>query len=90
MKCKYLIVDQDGLEAVILFSPALLHQHVAGRNKVISAGYCKINGPVKWSTEGGSVSLNCLSRPQDVDILNHNLFVPLSFSDSAVALCCTP
>lgn len=55
-------------EVPIIFSPLLIHEEVAGKCNVKSAGYCEcIDG--KWIVSGGSVSLKLDARPQDADLL---------------------
>jgi hypothetical protein len=70
MKSKYLIIEHEGLDAVVVFSPFLLHQDVAGKSKIKSAGYCQLDANARWVVCGESVSLNCKARPEDVKILN--------------------
>jgi hypothetical protein len=58
---------------VIVFSPFLRHQDVAGNFKIKSAGFCESNVRGSWAVCGGSDSLECYSRSQDVKILNQHL-----------------
>jgi hypothetical protein len=73
VKSQYLIFEHGGMEAVVVFSPFLLHQDMAGRRKIKSAGYCELDNNGNWIPCGESVSLNCKPRPQDGEILNHHL-----------------
>jgi len=73
MKSKYIIIEHDGMEAPVVFSPVLLHEDVAGNSKVKSAGFCKLDVNGNWTAAGNSVSLNCGARPQDVKILKELL-----------------
>jgi hypothetical protein len=58
------------MDAVVVFSPVLLHQDVAGNSKIKSAGFCKLDTKALWTVCGESVSLNCKPGPHDVKILN--------------------
>jgi hypothetical protein len=73
MKSKYVIIEHDGTDAVLVFSPFLLHQDVAGNKKIKSAGFCKLDANGHWIVCGESVSLNCKANPQDAKILNELL-----------------
>ena len=73
MKSKYIILEHNGMDAAVVFSPFLLHQNVAGKNKIKSAGYCKLDVTGNWIADGGSVSLGCDARPQDAEVLNQLL-----------------
>jgi len=70
---KYLIVAQDDLEVPLVFSPLLLHEQVAEKGRVISAGFCGRDDTGKWIAGGRSVSLALSARPQDAGILNTHL-----------------
>jgi hypothetical protein len=72
VKSKYVIIDFDGTEAVIVFSPFLLHQDLAGNHKIKSAGYCELDVHGRWIVSGMSFSLQCCPGPQDVEILNQH------------------
>jgi hypothetical protein len=74
VKSKYIIItDCDGEEGVIVFSASILHRDVAGNFKIKSAGFCELKGTGNWVISGRSSSLRCLSRPEDVEILNQHL-----------------
>lgn len=73
VKSKYLIFESGDIEAVVVFSSILLHQDVAGRRKIKSAGFCALDNNGNWVAYGESVSLNCRSRPEDAEILNQHL-----------------
>jgi hypothetical protein len=73
VKLKYLIVEHNRVEAVLVFSPLLSHDDVAGRSKVTSAGFCKMGVDGKWIAVGTSASLNCSARTNDAEILNRFL-----------------
>jgi hypothetical protein len=73
MKSKYVIIEHDGMDAVIVFTPNLLHPEVAINSKIKSAGFCKLDAAGHWITFGGSVSLKCDAKPQDAKILNELL-----------------
>jgi hypothetical protein len=73
MKSKYVIVEHDGTNAVMVFSPFLLHQDVAGTKKIKSAGFCTLDTSGHWIVCGESVSLNCKTSPQDAQMLNELL-----------------
>lgn len=75
MKSKYIIIERDGIEAPLVFSRFLQHEHMAqftGGN-VLSAGFCKLDSLGRWVTDGESVSLKLNVRPQDAQILNAHL-----------------
>jgi hypothetical protein len=61
------------MDAVVVFSPSLLHQDVAGKSKIKSAGFCKLDVKARWTVCGESISLNCKARLEDVKILNELL-----------------
>jgi len=69
VKSKYLIIERDGINAAVVFSPFLLHQDVAGKSKIKSAGFCKLDVAGNWITFGESISLGCDAKPQDAEIL---------------------
>jgi hypothetical protein len=73
MKLKYVIVEHDGMDAAMVFSPLLSHQDVAERSKIKSAGFCELDINRRWIIHGGSVSIGCRSRPEDVEILEELL-----------------
>ena len=73
MKSKYVIIEHRKLECVIVFSPCLLHQDVAGDRKLKAAGFCELDADGRWVVSGKSLSLEYGCRPQDVDILNTHL-----------------
>jgi hypothetical protein len=73
MKSKYIIIEHEGTEVVVVFSPFLLHQDVAGNRKIKSAGFCELDAKAQWIVCGDSVSLSCKARPQDARILNELL-----------------
>ena len=73
MKSKYVIIEHDGMDAAVVFSPVLLHQDVVGNCKVKSAGFCKLDDRGNWVTFGTSVSLSCAAKPQDAAILKELL-----------------
>ena len=73
MKSKYVIIEHDGMDAAVVFSPFLLHQDVAGKSKIKSAGFCKLDGNGNWLTYGQSVSLECAAGPNDAEILKELL-----------------
>ena len=73
VKAKYIIIECEGAEGVIVFSPFLRHQSVAGVFKITSAGFCRLNGKGGWEFCGRSDGLECYPRPQDSEILNRHL-----------------
>ncbi|MDR3459651.1 MAG: hypothetical protein P4N60_19655 [Verrucomicrobiae bacterium] len=73
MKSKYVIIERNGDEAVIVFSPFLLHQDVVGNHKIKSAGYCELSVHGRWIVSGVSLTLQLHSRPEDEEILNRHL-----------------
>ena len=75
MKSKYIIVEMDGMEVPIIFSPFLSHEDavMAGKNKIQSAGYCEPDASGKWIVSGQSVTLKLNARPLDAEILNAQL-----------------
>ena len=73
VKSKYVIFEYDGEEAVVVFSPFIQHLEMAGDYKIKSAGFCELNVDGRWMVSGASESLECRSKPQDVEILNHHL-----------------
>lgn len=75
MKSKYIIIKRAGMEVPIVFSEFLMHDDVAGKNHVRSAGFCELDAAGKWIASGQSVSLNLSARPQDAEILNIHLCV---------------
>jgi hypothetical protein len=74
MKSKYIIVERDGQEGVIVFSPFLLHKDVAGEHIIKAAGFCELKDNGNWVVSGGSDSLESYSRSQDVELFNKYLF----------------
>jgi hypothetical protein len=91
MKAKYIIIQHDGCEAVIVFSPFLLHQDVAQNSQVKSAGFCKLDENGRWTVSGGSFSLNQSVKATDVNALN--ALLPLGGSvlqSTTPADCCRP
>lgn len=87
MKSKYVVIECGKNEGVIVFSPFLLHQDVAGTYKVKSAGYCELKDNAGWRVSGRSDSLECCPRPQDEEVLNQHLLIkqPLHFVDRPVS-----
>ena len=75
MKAKYVIIEHEGCEVVIVFSPLLSHQDVARYGDVQSAGFCKLNEDGRWAVSGESVSLNQRAKARDANILN--AFLPV-------------
>ena len=73
MKSKYVIIEHDGTAAAALFSPFLLHQDVAGKRKIKSAGFCRLDGNGNWLAYGQSVSLECSAGSNDAEILKELL-----------------
>ncbi len=73
MKSKYIIIEYNGEDGVIVFSPFITHQDVAENFKIKSAGNCELKDAEGWVVSGNSVSLNCCPRPQDAEILNRHL-----------------
>ena len=73
MKSKYVIIEHDGVDAVMVFSPFPLHQEVAGNKKIKSAGFCTLDSDGHSIVCGESVSLNCKANPRDAKILNELL-----------------
>ena len=69
MKLKFIIIDHNGIETLILFSSILSHKEVAGKRNVLSAGFCRQNVDGNWSVRGQSVSLRCSVRSNDDQIL---------------------
>jgi hypothetical protein len=91
MKAKYIIIEHDGCEAVIVFSPFLLHQDVAQNSQVKSAGFCKMDENGRWTVSGGSFSLNLSAKARDVNALN--ALLPMGdcfFQSTAPADYCRP
>jgi hypothetical protein len=75
MKSKYIIIESDGIEVPLIFSRFLLHEDilaVVGKNAVLAAGFCELNGSGNWIVGGQSVSLELCTRPQDAEILNEH------------------
>lgn len=73
MNLKYLIISQGDLEVPLVFSPLLLHEQVAEKCRIISAGFCGWDDSGKWIAGGRSASLALSTRPQDAEILNTHL-----------------
>jgi hypothetical protein len=48
MKSKYVVIEHEGEECVIVFSPFLLHQDVAGNHEIKSAGFCELHSNGGW------------------------------------------
>lgn len=79
---KYIVIPKMGIECAIVFNDILDHAEVAGDNKVISAGFCKIN-PNSWdkrphnynsvSVWGFSKTLELTSRPEDAELIEMTL-----------------
>jgi hypothetical protein len=74
MNLKYIIVEHEGKQIPIVFSPLLSHAHVAGNSEVQSAGYCDRDTNGNWIAAGRSDSLNMKARIQDSKILREHLF----------------
>ena len=70
VQAKYIIIEDDVCEAVIVFSQSLLHQDVARHCKVLSAGFCKLDAKGRWSVSGNSFSLHLGAKEKDVNLLN--------------------
>lgn len=73
MKSKYIIIQRSGIEVPVVFSEHLIHEEVAGKSKVKSAGFCQLDAAGKWVVGGNSVSLKLNARPEDAEILNTHL-----------------
>jgi hypothetical protein len=73
MKSKYVIIQRHGMEVPLVFSEFLMHEEVAGKNTVQSAGFCELDATGKWVASGHSVSLKLSARPRDAEILNSHL-----------------
>jgi hypothetical protein len=67
---KYTIISQDGIEVPLIFSPLLMHEYVAEKCQVISAGFCGLNEMGRWIAGGRSTSLKLGARPQGAEISN--------------------
>jgi hypothetical protein len=52
MKLKFIIIDHNGIETLILFSSILSHKEVAGKRNVPSAGFCRQDVDGNWSVRG--------------------------------------
>ena len=57
---------------MIVFSLFPPHHEVARSQKIKSSGFCELEFNEGWMVSGGSHSLECRSRPQDVEILNQH------------------
>jgi hypothetical protein len=73
MKSKYIIIQRCGVDLPLVFSERLIHEEVAGRNRVKSAGYCELDATGRWVVGGDSLSLKLCAKPEDAEILNAHL-----------------
>jgi hypothetical protein len=73
VKLKYVVIERDGEEGVIMFTPFLLHRDVAGNHEIKSAGFCELEENETWLVNGRSDSLACRPRPQDAEVLKQYL-----------------
>ena len=82
---KYVIMDHEGLELPIIFPDIIDHSQFKGWSP-ISAGEIRLYGAqepredtcccenaIDVSADGGSVTLNLKSRPQDAEIIRSEL-----------------
>jgi hypothetical protein len=86
---KYVIVSENGNELAIVFSATLSHKQMAGRSKVVAAGFLSLAGGTV-TTWGKSESLETMqrghlamggkstvegfqSRPQDEEVIRRSL-----------------
>jgi len=46
VRLKYIVIEHDGIEAAIVFSPFLLHEKAAAESNIKFAGYCELDGDV--------------------------------------------
>jgi hypothetical protein len=77
--CKYIIVQNNGLEMAIVFNAILSHVQVAGNMKVVAAGECYLPdelNPNLVSVWGGSVTLGIDSRQEDAAVIKYSLGIP--------------
>lgn len=70
---KYLIIESDGLENPIVFSPMFSHAQIGVGKKVVGAGFCYRQDDGSFCAYGESISLGIGSRSQDTKILNNCL-----------------
>lgn len=78
-KSKYIMVEMNGLEQPFVFSETMQHKDVAVAltrgelNRVVSAGFCHINGDGQYVCYGESISLEVSSREKDSSVMNRML-----------------
>jgi hypothetical protein len=70
MNGKYIIVENSEIEQPVLFPYSIQHREVMKNQKIVSAGFWKLNKDNKYECYGESTSLDLASRKQDGDILN--------------------
>lgn len=75
---KYLIVLCDNTEVPVIFPANLSHEDVAGRFKVVSAGFClfdimRTDRIVRACCFGKSISLGIESRQEDNTVIEQYL-----------------
>ena len=77
-KCKYIMVDVNGIEAPIVFPGYIDHGKMAAKfqGKVGSAGFVAIGGTVRC--HGKSLSLDIESAPGDSDAIKYLFGVGMS------------
>jgi len=72
---KYIIVEENGINAPVLFSEVVSHQDIGENQKVISAGFCQIgivDEKFHVSCYGKSDSLKIGSNPKvDASIIRY-------------------
>lgn len=68
---KYVVVD-DAIESMVIFSAALSHAFFRPVGRIISAGFIRAcsKSPLGFRTEGESISLGLVSRPEDQILLD--------------------
>lgn len=66
---KYIIVQDEGHDQAVVFSPIMSHKQMAGGLKVVAAGFCSFDGAGNVSVWGESVTLQVKSRLQDYEII---------------------
>ena len=75
---KYIVIDNNGMDDVILFPPWRKHDEMVLQlsvdvSKVVSAGFVKCDDAGHLYCYGESVSLRVKSRKEDTDLITRQL-----------------
>ena len=75
---KYIIFEKNLLPHSVLFHQLISHEEMKNKLeteefKAVSAGFCDIYSKDEVYASGKSISTGLSSRPQDADIIKHDL-----------------